>query len=499
MGLTDRPRSEASLNAEKVFCEQMAELGATVVEEQWLGANTRHRAVCKAGHRCMALPSSVRRGEGICKTCAGRDPRAAWAAFRARVVELGGEVLEPAWLGSNKPHRARCSAGHDCAPWPMSVQQCRGICRICAGKDPGTAESAFRARVAELGGIVLEPGWLGSNLPHGVRCAAGHEGSTRPGDLARGRGLCRTCAGIDPRVAEREFRERVEALGGIVLEPTWLGANAGHRVRCSAGHETTPRPSNVRNRGRICRTCAGRDPRLAEREFRARVAELGGVILEPAWRGANTPHRAHCSAGHECFPQPGHLRAGRGMCRICARKDPVQAEREFRARLDRFGASLLESRWLGSTTPHRVRCAAGHDCRPRPSAVQQGQGICRGCASKEWDVFYVVRNSDAGLIKFGITSGNPRPRLQDHARDGYRSVVRVLTKLPDGFARRIEQSAIVTLRRLGEAPAKGREYYDARVAGIVLDVADNFPDAPQGLETRRVSLEQPRLDLGIAS
>lgn len=488
--LSSRPRAQNSVQAERVFYERVRELGGTVLEEKWLGANTRHRVRCTSGHETTPLPSTVRSRGGICRVCSGRDSQAAEAAFRARVAELGGVVVEPLWLGNNTPHKVRCAAGHDCSPHPSSVKQGRGICRICVGLDSGTAERAFRDRVESLGGTVLEADWLGSKVPHLVRCANGHEGKARPADVQKGRGLCRTCGGNDPKVAERAFRNHVAELGGVVLEPKWLGANAPHRVRCAAGHESTPRPGNVRDRGRICRTCANRDPLLAEREFRARVDQLGGNLLESSWLGVNTPHRVICARGHECYPRPGHLRSGRGICRSCAGKDPVQAERDFHERLARFGGTLLETKWLGSTTPHRVLCVAGHLCKPRPSAVQQGQGICRGCASKEWDVFYVVKNADEGLIKFGITSGNPRPRLQDHSRDGYRSVVRILTKLPDGFARSIEQAAIVALRRVGERPAKGREYYNARATGLVLDVADNYPDVPPGLMISHLPVQQ---------
>lgn len=493
-------RSQDSILAEKAFFDRVAELGGTVLEDRWLGARVRHRVRCAAGHETTPLPMSVRVGGGICRICAGRDSQAAHDAFRARVAELGGVVIESTWLGNNTPHRVRCAAGHDCNPQPGSVQQGRGICRACAGLDSRTAERAFRDRLAELGGTLLESGWLGSATPHRVRCAAGHEGTTRPADVRKGRGICRTCAGNDPRVAEREFRERIEELGGTVLEEAWLGANAAHRVRCAQGHETTPKPANVRVRGRFCRTCARRDPRLAETEFRASIATLGGELLEPEWRGANEPHRARCAAGHMCFPRPGHLRAGRGMCRTCARKDPVQAEREFHVALRRFGATLLEERWLGSNVPHQIRCAVGHNCKPRPSAVQQGQGVCRSCAGRKWDVFYVVQHDGLGLLKFGITSGNPRPRLKQHARAGYRRVIRVFTNLPHGFARRLEMAVIVALRRAEIAPASGREYYDIGALGAVLDIADNYPDtAPSSRATRVTKAEQLSLDLPEAA
>jgi len=67
----------------------------------------------------------------MCRICAGVDPAAAWANFRKRVAELGGEVLEPEWLGAAKPHRCRCAKGHERRRTPNKVQQGGGICSVC--------------------------------------------------------------------------------------------------------------------------------------------------------------------------------------------------------------------------------------------------------------------------------------------------------------------------------------------------------------------------------
>ncbi|MFJ9611634.1 hypothetical protein ACIRS1_35400 [Kitasatospora sp. NPDC101176] len=369
-------------------------------------------------------------GQGICRTCAGNDPRAAETAFRARVAELGGEVLEPAWTNTKTPHRVRCREGHVNAPRPDGVLQGQGICRTCAGNDPRAAETAFRARVAELGGEVLEPAWLGSATPHRIRCKEGHHSSPRPRDVASGQGICRACAGRDPRVAEAAFRARVAELGGEVLEPAWLGADSPHRIRCGEGHENAPHPNAVANGQGICRTCAGRDPRAAEAAFRARTAELGGEVLEPAW--------------------------------------------------------------LGSATPHRIRCKEGHHSSPRPNDVTRGRGICRICAGRSWDAFYVVVDDAGDRIKFGITSGDPRPRLGNHARDGFERVVRLLTELPESFAPDLEREVKAVLARAGIEPVRGREYFDRSSAeAVILDVVDHHPDPAPAEQSAAPAAAEP--------
>lgn len=341
------------------------------------------------------------------------DSLTCWNKFQARINELGGRVLEPAWLGTATPHRVLCALGHESTPRPRNVLSGSGICRTCAGRDPRAAEAAFRARIQELGGTVLEPVWLGADTPHRVLCAAGHAGAPRPSDVKQGDGICKTCAGTDSRAAEAAFRARVEELGGIVLEPVWLGSIKPHRIRCAAGHETMRPPNSIRQGQGLCRTCAGNDPKVSEAAFRARVAELGGEVLEPLW--------------------------------------------------------------LGSLTPHRIRCSAGHESTPRPTALQQGSGLCRLCAGRVWDAFYVVLNEEDQTVKFGITSGDPRPRIAVHARSGYDTAVRVMADLPLDTARPLERAVMAALKLARIEPIRGREYFPIAALPVVLDIADNYP------------------------
>jgi hypothetical protein len=334
---------------------------------------------------------------------------AAAAAFRKRLTEMGATLLEPQWLGAMCKHHVRCKADHDCYPKPNWVQQGRGICRICAGYDSATAEAAFRARLAELGAELLEP-YRGSAFPHQVRCAAGHDCGPRPGDVAQGDGICRTCAGKDSATAEARFRRLLEDLGAVPLYGKWLGSDKRHRVRCAGGHECKPVPSAARRWGTICPVCSGKDPAASEAKSLSRLKDLGAVPLYETWRGT-----------HE---------------------------------------------------PHRVRCSGGHDCAPSPSDVLQGHGVCRYCVGKDWDAFYVVTSGQ--VVKFGVTSGNPNPRIRAHANQGYSSIVRLATGLPGTRAPDTERAVMAALALSGEKPVRGREYFDISCLALILDVADSW-------------------------
>lgn len=332
------------------------------------------------------------------------------AEFRARLAELGVTLLDP-YLGNSKYHRAICTKGHLCTLRPSYVKSGGGPCRACSGTDPKTAEAAFRKRVDELGGVVLQ--WHGTQKPCLVRCTNGHECTPRPNHVMRGTGLCLTCAGQDTRVAEARFREHVARLGGIVIG-AWKNTHTAVHVRCAVGHDCTPIPFSVLKRGTICRTCSRRDPGASWEAFRARVGELGGVVIEPSWRGA--------------------------------------------------------------LNPHRVRCAQGHEGSPRPSDVlNNGQGLCYKCRGCIWDAFYVVQDDLNEVIKFGVTSGVPAQRLAAHERDGFDRVVRLHPGLPDDVAPWLERAIISALRDAREEPVRGREYYHVRALPLVLDLVDNHP------------------------
>lgn len=277
---------------------------------------------------------------------------------------------------------------------------------------------------------------------------------------------------LTPEENDHLFRMRVTELGGTVIEPAWLGLHKPYRVQCQAGHLCMPLPANIRRGQGICRTCAGQSPLENERSFRTRVAELGGEVLEPLWLGSREPHRVRCPLGHECRPRPKSLQEGNGLCQICAGNDSVEADKNFRARVEALGGKVIEPAWLGANIPHQVLCPVGHMCAPRPKHIQQGSGLCRRCSGSVWDALYVVVNEPGSRLKFGITSGDPRPRLRVHHRAGYTKVERLRTAL--ATAHELEQAIRHTLVLAGEKPTQGREYFSLHVLGTVLDIVDSW-------------------------
>lgn len=103
-----------------------------------------------------------------------------------------------------------------------------------------------------------------------------------------------------------------------------------------------------------------------------------------------------------------------------------RARAAFHARMAELGGTVLEPEWLGSARYHRVRCTEGHEGTAKPNAVQQGGAICHTCrpklnlhSSPRWHIngrrtaVYRLYDAEDRLLYVGITV-NPKSRLRDH-------------------------------------------------------------------------------------
>ena len=121
---------------------------------------------------------------------------AAETAFRTRLQELGAALLEPEWLGAQTPHRVQCRAGHSCRPRPADVRKGHGVCGLCGGNARGSGPTLFRERLTKVGATLVEPNWHGSNAPHSVICANGHMCRPTPANVSQGHGVCLRCRSL---------------------------------------------------------------------------------------------------------------------------------------------------------------------------------------------------------------------------------------------------------------------------------------------------------------
>lgn len=384
------------------------------------------------------------------------------AEFFGAVAAMGGRPAPGAlYVNSKTPVDLICAAGHPCRPTPSNTKKGIGICRTCAGNDPAVGEANFWQRV-DSAGARPAPGavYAGANVPVDLVCAAGHPCRPTPANIRRGQGLCRTCACKDPVVAEASFWERV-AQAGAKPAPgaTYVNGHTPVDLICAEGHKCRPHPASVQQGGGVCRACARSDPKVAEAEFWALVAERGATPAPAAvYAGGGVPVDLICENGHPCRPRPGNVKVGQGICRVCAGQDPATAEAEFWELVADLGAIRLpNSVYAGTSTPVELICPNGHSCRPRPAAIKGGQGLCKQC-HVEFDRLYLLHHPEAACIKVGIASGTARVRR--HEGRGYR-LVHEWTGLDHDKAISLELAVLAWWRSLGwqpvsDAPMDGR-------------------------------------------
>ena len=250
------PRQAQSIAAEQEFRARIAEFGGKVVGE-WREAHTAVATVCPMGHECNTLPPSIRNGAGMCSICgvearARTQRRHGEAKFRARVVEFGGQVIGD-YVNSRTRVDCRCPAGHACRPRPSHLLQGVGMCPVCSQRDSSTAGDNFRCTVEEQGAEMLGT-FAGAHTRVLVRCSAGHFCHPIPNQVRQGGGLCPTCTGRDPVVAEARFRRAVADANAEMLGE-YVTARVPVLLRCAAGHLTSPTPDAIQQGQGVCKQC----------------------------------------------------------------------------------------------------------------------------------------------------------------------------------------------------------------------------------------------------
>ena len=155
----------------------------------------------------------------MCPICAGCDWETAKQNFYDGIKELKGEVLGK-YIDAHNPVKCRCSEGHDCDPRPKYIGQGGGMCKTCSGKDSIIPEMNFRAKIKELGGEVIGK-YIGSGDHIECRCPRGHICSPSPDYIKQGGGMCSSC-GLKSEPLCRKIFEELLGTPFPKMRPKWL-------------------------------------------------------------------------------------------------------------------------------------------------------------------------------------------------------------------------------------------------------------------------------------
>jgi len=187
-------------------------------------------------------------------------------------------------------------------------------CQLCAGNNPVLAEEVFRQGISAQQGQVIGL-YINSSTPIECICRNNHACHPRPMSIRAGQGMCRVCAKRDPESAELRFREKIEEQGGQV-SGDWSGVGNPIDCICPKNHPCSPYPSSVLSGQGMCKTCSKRDPKIAEANFRKMITDQQGLVIG-LYKNMNTRVECLCSNGHTCSVFPSNIYKGQGMCRVC--------------------------------------------------------------------------------------------------------------------------------------------------------------------------------------
>ena len=355
----------------------VAEKENCLVIGEYVNAKTRIKCICSKGHECYPLPDTVKAGGRICKTCSGRDSTSARNNFHASIEKMGGEVVGH-YVDAKTSVECVCADGHTCYPIPGNVQQGDGICRICAGKDKDTSEENFYVFVEKQGGKVVGT-YINAKTKVGCICKNGHVCFPTPNKIQQGGGICKVCAGNDLETAKNVFRAKIEEFGRV--EGDYINNSTPVKCICSKGHICFPTPSSVQQGHNMCRRCAGNDPETSKKNFYSSM-EKSGHKIEGEYVNSHTAVRCICVNGHVCFPTPGRIQQGNGICRICAGNDLETARNNFHQRIEELGGKVI-GEYKGSKIAVECLCSKNHKCFSSPATIRTGGSMCKICSGQD--------------------------------------------------------------------------------------------------------------------
>ena len=256
-------------------------------------------------------------------------------------------------------------------------------CLYCYGKNKKFSKTQMNAminfykRINELGGKVIGE-YSKDSVRVECKCKNEHECSPIPGNIrqGQGRGMCLICTGQDPETAKQNFYKRIKELEGEVIGE-YVNARVRVECKCKKGHDCNPLPNSIQQGYGMCKICAGNDSKTAKQNFYNNIKKLGGEVIGE-YVNNNTPVKCKCKNEHDCNPRPSGVQQGHGMCLICTGQDPETAKQNFYKRIKELGGEVI-GEYVNNNTPVECKCKNEHICNPRPSDVQQGQGMCNKC------------------------------------------------------------------------------------------------------------------------
>ncbi len=229
------------------------ERGGRCLSETWTSNRTAMEWECARGHRWLAPPANVKRGQW-CRACANDRKRVPLAHIQAAAEAKGGRCLSPHHVNAETPLEFECAAGHRWWTLPLNVTKGHW-CQRCQFAMRRKSMEDIRALATQRGGQCVSETYTGKGERLRWRCASGHEWEATFTDVSHDR-WCPRCREERRRAAALErLREFAATRGGQCLSAAYVSTDHKLEWMCSRGHVWSTRPSSVLD-GSWCPLCA---------------------------------------------------------------------------------------------------------------------------------------------------------------------------------------------------------------------------------------------------
>lgn len=233
------------------------------------------------------------------------------------------ELISINYIDCNTKLLFKCSFGHLRKMTPNNFKKGRG-CAVCTGCDPVNAKLWFENKVKELGGTIVGE-YVNAKTPVPIICNKGHRSNKLPTGLQQGEGICRVCAGNDPKIAEENFINRVIELGGTFIK------------ECISTYQSAEVMSSVPIDNQKGIYLGHSEPNNIELEFTVRTNQLDRESIY-SYINAYTHVNVLCKNNHKCWVYPSSIRLGYSLCKIC---NGSGGEQMVAAALDLLGLDYI--------------------------------------------------------------------------------------------------------------------------------------------------------------
>jgi very-short-patch-repair endonuclease len=227
-------------------------------------------------------------------------------------------------------------------------------------------------------------------------CSEGHQREMLRSGFLNGNG-CAECTGHCPIAAAKKFHTALAEQGGRAIGK-YVGTHTQVECLCKHGHVCNIRPHHIVRGHGMCLKCANKCPEQAGANFEAAIVNMGGRLVG-SYSSAFTTVHCICQKEHPCNVLPHNIQQGYGMCLICANQSPIQAAGEFHETIKRLGGTVV-GKYMKSNVPVLCLCAQGHECSPQPTHIRRGQGMCRSCAPSSYGELTTTKALDLLTLSF---------------------------------------------------------------------------------------------------